>query len=220
MNAESCPAAGFVLAGGRSLRMGSDKALAEFAGRPLIENALAILRDAGLEPQIAGSRSNLTHFAPVIEDRGQGKGPLSGVCAALESTDARHAVFLPVDQPLIPASLIAHLVRHAQITGSTITVASLCGASQTFPAVIHRCALPTFQTELAAGRNACWSAFGAAAGPNGACAVAVELFVQAGQLTHPRQLQPGYWFLNANTPEELARVNTLARTRPITDRMP
>jgi molybdopterin-guanine dinucleotide biosynthesis protein A len=59
----------------------------------------------------------LESFAPVVQDASPGLGPLSGICAALEATTARRAVFLPVDQPLTPACLIELLVRHAEITG-------------------------------------------------------------------------------------------------------
>ncbi len=53
---------GFVLAGGRSSRMGRDKALAMFGGRPLIEIALEMLREAGLNAAIAGGRSGFERF--------------------------------------------------------------------------------------------------------------------------------------------------------------
>ena len=58
--------AGFVLAGGESRRMGEDKALVPFAGRTLVEQAIQILRDAGLAVWIAGARLPLERFAPVV----------------------------------------------------------------------------------------------------------------------------------------------------------
>ena len=80
-------AEGFVLAGGRSSRMGQDKALLQVAGRSLLEVALEKLRCLdGPAPRIAAARSDLLSHAPVIPDLHPGCGPLSGIEAALAAT--------------------------------------------------------------------------------------------------------------------------------------
>jgi len=201
-------AAGFVLAGGRSSRMGRDKALLPFAGRSLIEQALAILREAGLPASIAGARSPLAAFAPVVEDAHPGLGPLSGICAALQSTSAQTAVLIPVDLPLIPASLIVYLLHHARTTGRAVTIPSINGFAQTFPAVLDRAALRALAYELESGRRGCFAAFQAAAAHCGQplTVLPVELLVQSGHVAHPRGLPPSRWFLNLNTEEDLRRA--------------
>lgn len=199
---------GFVLAGGESRRMGEDKAVVPFAGRTLVERAVAILRDAGLAVWIAGARRPLEGFAPVVQDASAGLGPLSGICAALEAMTARRAVFLPVDLPLAPACLIELLLRHAGITERAVTVPSVNGFAQTFPAVVDRRALPALRAELDGGRGGCFAGFEAAAASIGECisVIPVEMAVQAGQLEHPRWLSAGRWFVNVNSRIELAQA--------------
>jgi molybdenum cofactor guanylyltransferase len=201
--------AGFVLAGGQSSRMGRDKALVPFGSQSLIANALSILRQAGVRASIAGARTDLRDFAPVVEDATPDLGPLSGVCAALASMSARYAVFLSVDLPLIPASLIRFLLHHAQITGRAVTVPSINGFAQTFPVVLDRAALPALDAELAAGRRGCFAAFRAAAAAlnQPVSTVPVELLVQCGHADHPTALPPVRWFLNINTPADLERAS-------------
>jgi molybdopterin-guanine dinucleotide biosynthesis protein A len=206
---------GFVLAGGQSSRMGRDKALLEFAGRLLLAHALAIFDEAGIPAMIAGAASpalrSLPVFAQIVEDASPGLGPLSGICTALSITSARHAVFLPVDLPFLPPSLLVFLLRHAQMTGSAVTVPSVSGFTQTFPAVLDRALLPALQNELNSKRYGCFSAFQAASAALGqsVSSVSVELLVQSGQISDPRGLPSVRWFLNLNTPDDLARAEAL-----------
>src|SRR6266702_3729720 len=201
-------AVGFVLAGGQSSRMGADKALVQFGGQPLIAHALRILRDAGLASAIAGARSDLSAYAPVIPDESPGLGPLGGICAALSATCAQWAVFISVDLPLLPASLIRCLLFHAQITESPITIASINGFPQTFPAVIRHEARPTLEQELQSGRLGCYAAYQASASQLGreTSVLPVEVLVQCGQVSDPDGLEPPRWFSNVNSPVDLARA--------------
>lgn len=208
-------AAGVVLAGGQSSRMGRDKALLLFAGRPLIEHALTKLREAGLPATIAGASpaadSALAAYAPVVRDPQPGLGPLAGICAALGAASARSVIFLPVDLPLLPPSLIVYLLHHARITSRAVTVPSVNGFAQTFPVVLDRSVLPALRTELHSGKRGCFSAFQAAAESFGQpiSVAAVELLAQSGQVAHPLGLPPFRWFLNVNTPQDLQRAEAL-----------
>jgi molybdopterin-guanine dinucleotide biosynthesis protein A len=206
-------AAGFVLAGGQSRRMGQDKALLSFAGRPLIARAVNILQEACLDVAIAGERGDLAAYAPIVEDRVHAQGPLGGVCAALESVETRWAVFTTVDTPLLPPLLISYLLHHAQTAGSAVTVASIVGDAQTFPAVLDRAVLPLLRSELETGRLKCFSAFESAAKALGQTmtVVPVEMLTQTGEVTDPDGLAPAQWFLNVNTPDELRRAESLVR---------
>jgi molybdopterin-guanine dinucleotide biosynthesis protein A len=199
--------------------MGEDKALISFGGQRLIERALSILTAAGVSASIAGAHSSLTAFAPVVEDGNRGLGPLSGICAALQSTAARWCVFLPVDLPLMSAGLIAYLLDHARTTGLPVTVSSVNGFAQTFPSVVERTALPGLLTELKAERRGCLAAFKAAAAMLGEplSVIPVELAIQPGHVAHPHGLPAAYWFDNINTPADLrwaeARVGSRIGSR-------
>lgn len=104
---------GFVMAGGRSLRMGRDKALLPWGGTTLLGHALDRLRAvcarvmvlSGPEPRY------LDQGAPVLADSVPGAGPLGGLLTALEHAHGAAALLLAVDLPFVPAALLAHLVE-------------------------------------------------------------------------------------------------------------
>jgi molybdopterin-guanine dinucleotide biosynthesis protein A len=191
--------------------MGRDKALVEFAGKPLVARAVELLRECGLTVEIAGARSALARFAPVVRDETPDRGPLEGICRALGQMKAEWAVFLPVDLPLVPRSLIEFLLARAQVTERLVTLAQVNGSAQTFPVVIRREAHAALAAELAAGSRGCMAAFEAAAEKSGeeVDRPALEFLVQAGLLKDEPGLPPARWFVNVNTSEELARAEKL-----------
>ena len=210
----ACPepdAAGFVLAGGRSERMGRDKAMIELAGRTLAERAVELLQSAGLSAAIAGERSELGELAPVIADQGAGEGPLRGLCSALASTGAELAVFIPVDLPLLPASLLARLVADARITGAAVTLTSVNGFVQTFPVVLRTALLPLLREEQNSSRRGCFAAFQAVAKELGEAVrvIPAEMLSQAGQVVDQNAVPVYQWFLNVNTPSDVERAARL-----------
>jgi molybdopterin-guanine dinucleotide biosynthesis protein A len=77
--------AAVLLAGGRSTRMGVDKATLVFRGQPLWRHQLDTLRASGAAAvAISGPRDRAyAETAPVIEDDQPGLGPLAGLVAGL-----------------------------------------------------------------------------------------------------------------------------------------
>jgi molybdopterin-guanine dinucleotide biosynthesis protein A len=209
-------AAGFVLAGGVSSRMGRDKARLVLDGKPLVERAVALLREAGLTVSIAGAQApleQLAQVAPVVPDAEPGLGPLGGICTAMASTSSRLAVFVTVDTPFLPAALIRLLVHHAGVTGRAVTLASVGDKVQSFPAVLDRSVLPLLQSELACGRAAALRAFRAASATLGepVSILSAEWLLQSGQVSHPAGLPAAHWFLNLNSADDLGFAERLLR---------
>jgi molybdopterin-guanine dinucleotide biosynthesis protein A len=200
--------------------MGADKALALFGGIPLIQVALETLAEAHLSACIAGSRSSLGEFAQEIPDTFPESGPLGGIHAALAGSQAEWNLFLPVDLPLMPSSLLASLLRRAQLTHAPVTVARVNGRMEPFPVILNAAIFPGIAQRIAAGDSSCYRAWQTIPTELGAKldAIDVESLLQCGQCTPGRRrvgLPPALWFQSANTPEELARLNRIeADIRP------
>lgn len=108
-------AAVFVLAGGRSSRMGRDKALLPFHGRPLVEHVAAQARGVTDNITLVGDISRYTNLGyPVIEDIFPGHGPLSGLHAALTSTRSEWNLILACDMPELTAEFLVRLMAQAE----------------------------------------------------------------------------------------------------------
>jgi molybdopterin-guanine dinucleotide biosynthesis protein A len=218
---EQSGAEGFVLAGGRSTRMGQDKALLSLAGRSLLEIALDKLRILPLAaaPRIVAVRSDLSSHAAVIADLHPGCGPLSGIEAALAATARPLNVFLPVDIPLLPAHFLLWMLQRAETTGAVMTVPRMNGRPQPLCAVYHRDLLGHITASLRAGDYKVMQVVTEAARAHSSFhpidIFDVELVSSVNsELLALSPLPPHRWFHNCNTPEDVAVIgNALVLTQ-------
>jgi molybdenum cofactor guanylyltransferase len=122
VNAESV--AGLVLAGGRSVRFGGEKAAATLHGRPLLLWAVRRLRKTCPKVAISVRKDTAAEALakadglPTLYDvPGDAAGPLSGVKAGLtwaHDIGARQLAVSPCDAPLLPDDLFARLLDEAE----------------------------------------------------------------------------------------------------------
>ncbi len=105
---------GIVLAGGRSSRMGRDKALLAWRGRPLLEHQIDTLRAAGIHTvHVSGDRPDYQGIADTTPHAGP-LGGLAGIAARLPDTQL---IVIPVDMPHLDATLLKRLCDARAETG-------------------------------------------------------------------------------------------------------
>ena len=178
---------GYVLVGGRSSRMGRDKALLPFRGGPLVRSvARAVELAAGSVTLVGHPRRYRPLGFPAIADDYPGQGPLGGILTALRHTFADWNLFAACDMPGLSAEFLRRLLDAAERSGAlALAPAGPSGRPEPLCAVYHRAALPALET-----------AFG-----NGVRQAAAALQEVHAALLPVLEVLP---FQNVNTPEEWA----------------
>jgi molybdopterin-guanine dinucleotide biosynthesis protein A len=142
--------AGFVLAGGKSSRMGSDKALLPFQGRALVEHIAAQVLQAAGNVTLVGDPARYSYFGyPVIKDKYPGRGPLSGIHAALTESRAGWNLIVACDMPEITSEFLATLLERAERgTARAVIPAGPSGRPEPLCAAYHSRAAHAIQAAL------------------------------------------------------------------------
>jgi molybdopterin-guanine dinucleotide biosynthesis protein A len=122
---------GVVLAGGQSTRMGRDKATLEFDGQPLLERAVAVLRECFPEVMV------------IRQDDVPGLGPIGGLLTALRR--APEIFVVACDMPFLDAALIREMA--AQLPGYD----AVAIPGEPLHAAYSARILPVVEAQIAAG---------------------------------------------------------------------
>lgn len=182
--ARDVPLVGAVLMGGRSIRFGTDKALADAGGRPLGLRVADALRQGGADPVVAaGGRAGAQLGLVTVPDRSAGQGPLAGLASILLWARTGLVVVAPCDLPLLTGGHIAALVAAAGTDPRRAGVAVTGPDRQPQPSL------------------ACWPA---AAGPR------IQQLVDAGHRAWRDALTAVEWIPVPLPPEALADADTPA----------
>ncbi|MDR1816146.1 MAG: molybdenum cofactor guanylyltransferase [Clostridiales Family XIII bacterium] len=187
-----------VLAGGRSRRMGTDKALLLLDGMTLIEHAVEKFRASIAFDEILISANRPEAYAflglPVVPDRFPGDGPLAGMQACLETAKNEYVSFVPCDAPRIPPGLPAWLLKKAQ--GHDAACPVFRERPEPLLSCVRKTALPAISNALSAGERRAADVF----------ARLDTAYIDLAGLTDVFG-EPGEYLVNANDPETFRRVS-------------
>lgn len=107
---------GYILAGGKSSRMGTDKAFLKIGDKTFLENAIDILRpvcETRIKIVLNKNQTNIVEKLPqnltYIFDIYQNRGVLAGIHSALQDCQTKYAVILAVDLPFVTPDVILKL---------------------------------------------------------------------------------------------------------------
>jgi molybdenum cofactor guanylyltransferase len=145
--------AAFVLAGGKSSRMGVDKAFLEYRSRTLLSCALELAASLSPSVWIVGSREKFGGYCDVVEDLFPGRGPLGGIHAALRSSHADLNLMMAVDMPLLSQQFLEYLIARARSSEATVIAPRTDGRWQPLCAVYRLDFAALAEEALQAGRN-------------------------------------------------------------------
>lgn len=103
---------GIILAGGKSNRMGQNKALLEIGGTSMIERVVRVMSGVCSEVLIAGgNEGELGHLGyPIVPDIYPGCGPLSGLHAGLSAARNRYSFVSACDIPFLSEELMRRII--------------------------------------------------------------------------------------------------------------
>jgi molybdenum cofactor guanylyltransferase len=189
--------AAFILAGGKSSRMGTDKAFVTYEGKTLLERALDLARAVTTDVRIVGDPAKFGAFAPTVEDIFPSCGPLGGIHAALRRSSADLNLILAVDMPFVTLDLLRYLIERARNSSAAITVPHCGGGTQPLCAVYRRTFADLAENALKQGRFKIDALFAAES----------TLVIGEGELkAHGFSAD---MFRNLNTPKELAEARSL-----------
>jgi molybdenum cofactor guanylyltransferase len=192
----------FVLAGGKSTRMGADKAFLRVGEETLLARALKLVRTLTEDVRIVGDPKKFADFAPiVIEDVYRDRGPLGGIHAALSATASELNLMVAVDMPFLQPQFLLYLVAEARKSGALVTVPQAAGGLQPLCAVYRREFGSLAEESLRDGKNKIDPLFAQ---------------VRTSVIGEDELIRAGFspdMFRNLNTPQDLGEAERVADLR-------
>ena len=140
-----------ILAGGQSRRMGHDKALIDFRGRPIIAHVIDTVRELSNDVIVVSNRAEA--YAPfgarVVPDYDPPSGPLGGIAAGLSAARYDLALVVACDMPFLKIDLLRYLIDLA-VDADAVTL-QIEDQYEPLHAIYRRACLTAIHQHLTAG---------------------------------------------------------------------
>ena len=174
-----------VLCGGKSSRMGREKAELLYRGVSFLDLQINKLRSIGIEDILIAGHSDPGPGTRPVRDVFPGKGPLSGIHAALQQAENERILVLAVDMPLLPAE---HLLSLLEEENADAVLWSSDGRTQPLPGVYSKKLLPLCEEILQGNRTS------------------VRMLLDRCSVCAIEYTKDPEYLSNCNTPEEYRRL--------------
>jgi molybdopterin-guanine dinucleotide biosynthesis protein A len=137
-----------VLAGGKSLRLGRNKALEEIGGQSLIERVIERLSSLGNEIIVVTSSSDQLPDlgVKIVVDVYPGKSALGGIYSGLRAASSFHSLVVACDMPFLNIALLRHLMESSP--GFDIVIPRVAGNVESLHAVYSKNCLTPIEAML------------------------------------------------------------------------
>ncbi|WP_324715424.1 molybdenum cofactor guanylyltransferase [Carboxydochorda subterranea] len=152
-----------VLAGGQSRRMGTDKALVDFHGEPLVRRIAARLAPVSGRLLAVAPAARFRPLAEALQgipgvelvaDVHEGQGPLSGLHAGLAAAGRGYHFVVSCDQPFVEAAFARFLVERAAASKADAAVPGWAGRLEVLHAAYAGPVAARAEQLLLSGRGA------------------------------------------------------------------
>ena len=192
-----------VLAGGRSSRMGANKAALAWGGGTMLERVLAEL-SRGFDdlvvvagPRLSAAASALTGAAArIVSDRGEFEGPVTALRLGLATVHAEVAFVCACDLPFVNATLALELCD--MVAGHDAAIPVVQGRVQVLHAAYRKSCVPALDSMIGRGARKLQDL---------APMLDARMVAEGELRAHDPELLS---FFNVNTPEDYARALRLA----------
>lgn len=115
----------YVLCGGKSVRMQTEKGMVLYKGKPFIQWIIDAIMPVTSDIILVTSNSDYSHLGlPLIEDIFKNKGPVGGIYTALTHSKTERNLILSCDIPKINADLLRELIDQSKQKDASITFLS------------------------------------------------------------------------------------------------
>jgi molybdopterin-guanine dinucleotide biosynthesis protein A len=180
-----------IMAGGKSVRMGQDKAWIELDGEPLIARVAAVLAQVADEVIVVANDPKYESLGlRVVRDRWPAGGALGGIATGVGAATYDTVLVAACDMPFLSAEVWRILLGH--IGEADVVIPKIGGEYETLHALYSKACVPHMARSIAENRLRVISFFEAVR----------VLAVEEPEL---RAVDPTLRaFTNVNTPEELA----------------
>lgn len=143
---------GIILAGGKSLRLGSDKRLVRIGNQSLLERSISLVAPIVEEVIIVSSADMIPAFNTriikviTVSDTYPNQGPLSGIHAGLSASNTSSNLVVACDMPFLQENLLRYMLQIS--SGFDAVVPRISGLVEPLHAIYNKSCLKFINDQL------------------------------------------------------------------------